>query len=247
MPSLSFVISRNGIAEPYGETTMYTPAQVARMIDHAVLKPELTDADICRNAAMCRARGIGALCVRPSDAALAARELAGSGCTVCVVIGFPHGAARPEVKALEAKLAIEEGAGELDMVMNIGRMKSGDGKAVQRDIEAVVSIAHPAGVIVKVILETCLLTPIEIAAACRLAQAAGADFVKTSTGFSGDGATPEAVAIMLKTIGDRMKVKASGGIRNWETAVAYLEQGCSRLGIGATEAVLDGGQAEGSY
>lgn len=226
---------------------MYTQAQVAACIDHAVLKPELSDTDVRRHAAMCKARGVGALCVRPSDAALAARELAGSQCRVCVVIGFPHGAARPEVKALEAGLAIADGAAELDMVMNIGRLKSGDTAAVRRDIEAVVSVAKPAGVIVKVILETCLLTAEEIVSACRLAREAGADYVKTSTGFSGDGATPEAVAIMLDTVGDTMKVKASGGIRNWEAAVAYLEQGCSRLGIGATETVLDGGQSDASY
>ena len=226
---------------------MYTRSQVARMIDHAVLKPEFTQADIRRHAAMCKARGVGALCVRPSDAALAARELAGSDCRVCVVIGFPHGANRPEVKALEARLAIADGATELDMVMNIGRMKSGDHSGVRADIEAVVSVARPAGVLVKVILETCLLTTAEIATACLLARDAGADYVKTSTGFSGDGATPEAVAIMLETVGDCMKVKASGGIRNWETAVAYLEQGCSRLGVGATETVLDGGQSAASY
>lgn len=226
---------------------MYTQAQVAKVIDHAVLKPELTDADIRRHAAMCKARGIGTLCVRPTDAVLAARELAGSDCRVCVVIGFPYGFSRSEVKAREAELAIRDGAAELDMVMNIGRFRSGDADYVRRDIEAVVAVAHRHHVIVKVILETCLLTPAEIAAACRLAQAAGADYVKTSTGVSGEGATPEAVAIMLATVGATMKVKASGGIRNWATAVAYLEQGCSRLGIGASETVLDGGQAEGAY
>jgi len=226
---------------------MYTPSQVAKRIDHAVLKPELTAADVRRQAAMCKARGVGVLCVRPSDAALAARELAGSQCLVCVVVGFPHGAARTEVKTLEAKLAIADGAAELDMVMNIGRFKSGDLDSVRRDIEGVVAVAHPSGVIVKVILETCLLTPAEIATACLLARDAKADYVKTSTGFSGDGATPEAVAIMLKTVGSTMKVKASGGIRNWETAVAYLDQGCSRLGIGATETVLDGGQTNEAY
>ncbi len=226
---------------------MYTRAQVAGRIDHAVLKPEQTAADVIDHASMCRARGVGALCVRPSDAALAARELAGSACRVCVVVGFPHGAARPEVKALEARLAIEDGAAELDMVMNIGRLKSGGHDAVRDDIAAVVGVARPVGVLVKVILETCLLTPSEIVAACRLARDAGADFVKTSTGFSGDGATPAVVALMLQTVGDTMQVKASGGIRDWETAVAYLEQGCARLGIGSTETVLDGGRSEAAY
>lgn len=225
----------------------YTQAQVAHAIDHAVLKPEMTAADVRRHAAICKARGIGALCVRPSDVSLAAAELAGSDCQVCAVIGFPHGASRSEVKALEAGLAIADGATELDMVMNIGRFRSGDHAAVRRDIEAVVAVARQAGVLVKVILETCLLTADEIASACRLARDGGADYVKTSTGFASGGATPEAVAIMLATVGKDLKVKASGSIRDWKTAVAYLDQGCSRLGIGDSETVLDGGCSTVSY
>lgn len=225
----------------------YTQTQVAKAIDHAVLKPEMTTSDVCRHAAMCRARGIGALCVRPCDVALAATELAGSDCRVCAVIGFPHGASRSEVKALEAELAIADGASELDMVMNIGRFRSGDHAVVRRDIEAVVAVARRSRVLVKVILETCLLTADEIAIACRLARDGGADFVKTSTGFAGGGATPEAVAIMLDTVGKDMNVKASGGIRDWQTAVAYLDQGCARLGIGDSETVLDGGVAHADY
>jgi len=226
---------------------MYTKAAVAATIDHAVLKPELTDKDVCEAARMCRERGVCALCVRPGDVALAARELAGSNTKVCAVIGFPHGANRPETKALEARLALGDGATELDMVMNIGRFLSGDHGAVQQDIEAVVAEGHAKGAIVKVILETCLLTPDQIAAACRIAQLGGADFVKTSTGFSSGGATPEAIAIMVQTVGDAMQVKASGGIRDWAGAVAYLEQGCTRLGIGATESVLDGNTSGGNY
>ena len=226
---------------------MYTQAEVAASIDHAVLKPELTDRDVCAAARMCRARGVGALCVRPGDVALAARELHDSATKVCAVIGFPHGANRTETKALEARLALEDGALELDMVMNIGRFLSGDEAAVAQDIAAVVAEAHAQGAIVKVILETCLLTPAQIAAACCIAQRAGADFVKTSTGFSTGGATRDAIAIMLETVGASMQVKASGGIRDWAGAVAYLEQGCTRLGIGATETVLDGGTAAAGY
>lgn len=225
----------------------YTQTQVAKAIDHAVLKPEMTTADVCRHAAMCRARGIGALCVRPGDVALAATELAGSDCRVCAVIGFPHGASRREVKALEAELAIADGAQELDMVMNIGRFRSGDHEVVRRDIEAVVAVARRKGALVKVILETCLLTADEIATACRLARDGGADYVKTSTGFAGGGATPEAIAIMLDTVGSDLKVKASGGIRDWQTAIAYLAQGCARLGIGDSESVLDGGTSQNDY
>ena len=226
---------------------MYTQAEVAGTIDHAVLKPELTAEDVKKAAQMCRERGVCALCVRPSDVALARDALAGSTTKVCAVIGFPHGANRKETKALEARLALEDGATELDMVMNIGRFLSGEHLAVQEDIAAVVEEAHAKGSIVKVILETCLLQKDEIAEACRIAQLAGADFVKTSTGFSSGGATPEAIAVMLDTVGDSMQVKASGGIRDWAGAVAYLEQGCARLGIGSTETVLDGGNASAGY
>lgn len=227
---------------------MYTPAEVARTIDHAVLKPEMAADDVISAATMCKARGVGALCVRPSDVALAARELAGSETRVCAVIGFPHGANRSEVKALEAKLAIEDGATEVDMVMNIGQFRSGNFGLVQDDIAQVVAVAHQHDVIVKVILETCLLNDEDIAKACQLAEAAGADFVKTSTGFASAGASFEAIDIMIKTVAPRLQVKASGGIRDWQTAVAYLDKGCSRLGIGSTEAVLDGtDNATGSY
>jgi len=224
-----------------------TKTDVAKLIDHAVLKPTATCADVRRAARMCSARGVGCLCVRPCDAALASAELKGSSCRVCVVIGFPHGAHRPEAKALETRLAIADGAAEVDMVMNIGRFLSGELEAVKKDIEAVVAEAKPHKVLVKVILETCYLTPDQIAQACRIAQSAGADFVKTSTGFGDGPATPEAVEIMVKTAGSTMGVKASGGIKTWNAAVAYLDQGCTRLGIGATEAVLDGAPTTEQY
>lgn len=226
---------------------MPTKEEVAKTIDHAVLKPMQTDADIVKNAKMCAARGVGSLCVRPSDVKLAADTLKGSQCVPSCVIGFPHGANRPETKAFEAKLAIEDGAKELDMVLNVGKFLSGDDAWVKRDIEGVVAAAKPKKILVKVILETCLLTHEQIAKACKIAEAAGADFVKTSTGFNGDGANPQVIDVMLKTVGKTMKVKASGGVRTWETAVAYLKQGCSRLGVASTEAVLDGAKADGAY
>ena len=226
---------------------MYTQADVAATVDHAVLKPELTANDVRDAAEMCRARGVCALCVRPGDVALARDVLAGSATKVCAVIGFPHGANRKETKALEARLALEDGAVELDMVMNVGQFLSGHHEVVQQDIEVVVAEAHAANAIVKVILETCLLTKEQIAEACHIARRAGADFVKTSTGFSSGGATPEAIAVMIETVGTSMQVKASGGIRDWAGAVAYLEQGCTRLGIGSTETVLDGGLASSGY
>jgi len=219
---------------------MFTREQVAKAIDHAVLKPFANTQDVIDGARMCKARGVGNFCVRPTDVALAAAELKGCETTVACVIGFPHGSNRPETKALEARLAIEDGADELDMVMNIGQFLSGNHEAVQKDIEAVVAEAGKAGALVKVILEICWLSPEQIARACKLAEAAGADFVKTSTGFGDGPATPEAIDIMVRTVGATMGVKASGGVRTWETAVAYLEQGCKRLGVASTEAVLDG-------
>jgi len=219
---------------------MFTREQVAKTIDHAVLKPFATTRDVIDGARMCKARGVGNFCVRPTDVALAAAELKGCPTTVACVIGFPHGSNRPEVKAFEARLAIEDGADELDMVMNIGRFLSGNHDHVRKDIEAVVAEAKRAGALVKVILEICWLSPDEIAQVSKLAEAAGADFVKTSTGFGDGPATPEAIRIMLETVGSGVGVKASGGVRSWETAVAYLEQGCKRLGVASTEAVLDG-------
>jgi len=226
-----------------------TVADVARHLDHAVLKPELTAADLARHAAMCVSRGVGCLCVRSCDVAAATQLVASSPVAVAAVIGFPHGAQRAEVKALEARLAIADGARELDMVLNVGAFLSGREAGVRDDIAAVVAEARPHDVVVKVILETCYLPVERIAAACRLAEEAGADFVKTSTGFgvksSGPtGATPEAVRIMLDAVGGRLQVKASGGIRSWDEAVRYLDMGCTRLGVGDAAAILDGRPAD---
>jgi len=224
---------------------MYTKDQVAATIDHAALKPNMSDRDIIENAATCAENRVASFCVRPSDVALAVRELAGTGVPVAVVVGFPHGANRPEVKALEARLAVEDGAREIDMVMNVGKFLSDDEEWVRADIEGVVAEAKPDGVLVKVILETCYLDDAEIARACKIAEAAGADFVKTSTGFGEDdkhskSATPEVIDVMIRTVGQTMGVKASGGVRDWETAVGYLEQGCRRLGAASTVQILAG-------
>jgi deoxyribose-phosphate aldolase len=224
---------------------VFSPAAVARAMDHAVLKPQYADSDLEQQAAMCVARGVGCLCVRPVDVAAATRLVAGSPVVVASVVGFPHGSHRPEVKAVEARLAIDDGARELDMVLAIGRLISGDEAAVRDDIAAVVASARPQGVLVKVIFETCYLTPEQIVTACRLSEEAGADFVKTSTGFGvnpggATGATPEAVRLMLDSVGGRLGVKASGGIRTWDEAVMYLAMGCRRLGVGDAAAILDG-------
>jgi deoxyribose-phosphate aldolase len=224
-----------------------TIRDVAALLDHAVLKPNFTAADLAAHAAMCVARGVGCLCVRPADVAAAVGHVAGSPVVVASVIGFPHGSHRPETKALESRLAIADGAKELDMVIALGPLLSGDESRVLEDIGAVVAAARPYGVLVKVIFETCYLTPAQIVTACRLAEEAGANFVKTSTGFGTTGATPEAVRLMLDTVGGRLGVKASGGIRTWDDAVMYLDMGCTRLGVGDAAAILDGGTATGTY
>jgi deoxyribose-phosphate aldolase len=218
---------------------MWTKQQVAKTIDHAVLKPFATDQEISAACKLAKEYHIASVCVRPTDVPLAARELAGSDVVPSVVVGFPHGANRPEVKALEARLAIADGAAELDMVMNIGKFLSGDLDHVRRDIAAVVAEARPHGVLVKVILETCYLSLAQVAAACKIAEAAGADYVKTSTGFGDGGATAEVIGVMMQTVGQTMGVKASGGVRSYATAAAYLEQGCKRLGATATQAIVD--------
>ncbi|HEV56104.1 MAG TPA: deoxyribose-phosphate aldolase [Phycisphaerales bacterium] len=219
---------------------MYTREQVAATIDHSLLKPFMTVQDVIDGCALAHRCQVATCCVRPCDVALAHEHLKDSGVQVCAVVGFPHGAHRTQTKVLEARLALEDGAAELDMVMNIGRFLSGRPDEVRVDIEAVVAEARPREAIVKVILETCYLSNEQIARACRLCAEAGADFVKTSTGYGDGGATPEVIEIMLRTVGDRMRVKAAGGVRDWATAVAYLRQGCSRLGVSATEKVLAG-------
>ncbi len=226
---------------------MFTKEQVAKTIDHAVLKPDMTDADLKAHAAKCIEMGVFSMCVKPCDIRTAAELLKDSDVKVSCVLSFPHGHDATEVKAFQAKKAIEDGVDEIDMVMNIGKFLSGDYDYVRNDIRAVVEVAHQHNVLVKVIQESYYLNLEQVAKACELSYEAGADFVKTSTGFAAGSATPEIVQVMVDTVGDKMKIKPSGGIRDWATAVAYLEQGADRLGIGSTEAVLNGSKAEGNY
>jgi deoxyribose-phosphate aldolase len=212
--------------------------ELAALIDHSMLRPDATGDDIARTCAEARLHGFGAVCVAPRWVETAAKALAGTRTRVASVIGFPHGDTLPEVKAHEAQLAIERGARELDMVMAIGALKSGDTEAVLRDIAAVVGVAGTESALVKVILETALLTEKEKVLACRLAEEAGADYVKTSTGCGPDGATVEDVALLRRTVGNRLGVKASGGIRTLKDALALLRAGASRLGTSASVAIL---------
>jgi deoxyribose-phosphate aldolase len=218
---------------------IYTRAEVAATIDHAVLKPDMTIADIEKNAAMCIREKVASMCVRPCDIKLVAGLLKDSDVKVSCVLSFPHGADSTPVKVFQAQQAIADGAEEIDMVMNIGRFLSADYEYVKADIKAVVEVAHASGVIVKVIQESGFLTLEQVSKASELSYEAGADFVKTSTGFGAGSATPEIIDVMIRTVGGKMKIKPSGGIRNWETAVAYLNQGVDRLGVGSTEAVLN--------
>ncbi len=209
---------------------------IAAMIDHTLLKPEATPAQIEKLCAEAAEYHFASVCVNPVYIPLAARLLKGTGVKVCCVVGFPLGAIAPEQKAAEAASCAAMGAEELDMVIHVGAAKAGDWALVQRDIEGVVKAA--AGHTVKVIIETCLLTDEEKVKACEAAKAAGAHFVKTSTGFSTGGATIHDIALMRKTVGPEMGVKASGGIRDYETAMAMIEAGANRIGASAGIAIV---------
>jgi deoxyribose-phosphate aldolase len=216
-----------------------TAAEIAQFIDHTLLKP---DADLAAMDKLCEeaiSHGFKAVCVNSGWVGCVAEKLKGTKIAVCSVIGFPLGAMCSAAKAFEARQAVEDGAQELDMVLNIGALKSGDYKVVEQDIRAVRLEANPP-VVLKVIIETCLLTQEEKTKACQIAQNAGADFVKTSTGFSTAGATPEDVALMRKTVGPKMGVKASGGIKDFETAAAMIAAGATRIGAGAGVAIVNG-------
>ncbi len=209
---------------------------IASMIDHTLLKPEATPAQIEKLCAEAAEYHFASVCVNPVYIPLAARLLKGTGVKVCCVVGFPLGAIAPEQKAAEAASCAAMGAEELDMVIHVGAAKAGDWALVQRDIEGVVKAA--AGHTVKVIIETCLLTDEEKVKACEAAKAAGAHFVKTSTGFSTGGATTHDIALMRKTVGPEMGVKASGGVRDYETAMAMIEAGANRIGASAGIAIV---------
>ena len=209
---------------------------IASMIDHTLLKPEATPAQVEKLCAEAAEYHFASVCVNPVYIPLAARLLKGTGVKVCCVVGFPLGAIAPEQKAAEAASCATMGAEELDMVIHVGAAKAGDWALVQRDIEGVVKAA--AGHTVKVIIETCLLTDEEKVKACEAAKAAGAHFVKTSTGFSTGGATTHDIALMRKTVGPEMGVKASGGIRDYETAMAMIEAGANRIGASAGIAIV---------
>jgi deoxyribose-phosphate aldolase len=216
---------------------------LARMIDHTLLKPDATADKIAQLCFEAKKYHFASVCVNPSYVQLCADLLKGTDVIVCTVIGFPLGATATEVKAFEAKNAIEHGATEIDMVMNIGALKAGDNELVAHDIHEVAEVVHAAGALLKVIIETALLTDEEKVIACLLAKEAGADFVKTSTGFSGGGATVHDVALMRRAVGPELGVKASGGIHSAEEAEQMIAAGATRIGASAGVKIVKGAGA----
>lgn len=216
-----------------------TRASLAKYMDHTLLKPEATAADIDRVVAEARQYGTASVCVNPYWVARVAAGLSGSGVKTCTVIGFPLGATSTASKVAETRDATAHGAQEIDMVINIGELKAGNDDAVRSDISAVANAAHEAGALLKVIIETCLLSDEEKRRACELSVAGGADFVKTSTGFSTGGATTADITLMRETVGPELGVKASGGIRTLEAAEAMIEAGATRLGVSAAVSILE--------
>jgi deoxyribose-phosphate aldolase len=221
-----------------------TYEQVAGTIDHSLLRPELTRAEVLEGCDLAARYRVAAVCVRPADVALAAERLAGTEVAVSTVIGFPHGSHLTTTKVAEARQAVLDGAVELDMVLNIGWLRSGLDDAVEDDIRAVVEAAGDA--IVKVILENAYLDDDEKVRGCRRSEAAGAHYVKTSTGFAPGGATLEDLRLMRASVSPHIKLKAAGGVRTLDALLAVIEAGCSRSGATATAAILDDHRARTS-
>ena len=215
------------------------------MLDHSTLQPYLTEEDIRHGAEVAMKYHTASMCARPCDVPLMAEMLKGSGVKVCTVIGFPHGAHQTAIKVAEARLALDEGCEELDMVINIGRMLRGDTDYVKEEIRQIADLAHSRGAIVKVIIETCYLNDEQKKTACVLSEEAGADFVKTSTGYGSKGCTVEDLKLMRAAVSPAVKVKGSGGIRDLDTGLAARAAGASRCGVSATEKIM--AEAEARY
>ncbi|UFT97822.1 deoxyribose-phosphate aldolase [Radiobacillus kanasensis] len=220
--------------------------QLAKMIDHTALKPDTNKSDIDKLVSEAKEYQFASVCVNPYWVEYCAKELKDSGVKVCTVIGFPLGATTTETKVFETIQAIKNGATEVDMVINVGAVKNGEWDFVEKDIQSVVSAANGKA-LSKVILETALLTDDEKKKACEISKKSGADFVKTSTGFSGGGATVEDIRLMRETVGPDMGVKASGGVRDRKTTDAMIEAGATRIGASAGVAIVEGGSSDSDY
>lgn len=224
-----------------------TADSLARMIDHTLLKPEATRDQIAQLCRQAREYSFASVCVNPVNVGLCSQLLAGSDVLVCAVVGFPLGATFTDVKVLEARRAIHAGAAEADMVINIGALKSQDYEATAQDIAAVARACHAEGAILKVIIETALLSDEEKVIACQLAKMAGADFVKTSTGFGPGGAAPEDVALMRRVVGPALGVKAAGGIHTCEEALQMIAAGANRIGASSGVKIVQGARNSGLF
>jgi deoxyribose-phosphate aldolase len=218
-------------------------SNIAKYIDHTLLKPDASQDQIAQLCYEARKHGFAAVCVNPTYVKLCSQLLQGTDVQVCTVVGFPLGATPPEVKSYEAQQAIDDGATEVDMVLNIGALKSRDYALVERDIASVARTCHAGGAVLKVIIEAALLTDEEKVIACQLAKAAGADYVKTSTGFGPGGATVEDVALMRRSVGPGLGVKAAGGIGSYEKAKEMVTAGATRIGASAGVKILQQAQA----
>lgn len=222
-----------------------TPHDIAKMLDHSTLQPYLTEKDIRHGCEIALRYDTASVCARPCDVPILAEMLKGSDVKICTVIGFPHGAHQTAIKVAEARLALDEGCEELDMVINIGRMIAGDNDYVRGEIKQIADLAHSRGAIVKVILETCYLSDEQKKTACRLSEEAGADFVKTSTGYGSKGCTIDDLRLMRATVSPRVRVKGSGGIRDLDTVLSARAVGADRCGVSATEKIMQ--EAEKRY
>lgn len=221
------------------QTEKVTAYDIAQMIDHSLLKPDMTRQIVVEQCKVAHDYECATVCVKPCDVEVAMEALKDSPCKVTTVIGFPHGSNLTEVKVLEAKLAIEQGCQEIDMVLNIDRLKSGDYDLVEADVKAVCDEAKKAGVLVKVIFENFYLTDDEKIKACKLCERAGADWVKTATGYAGGGATVEDLQLMRKHTSESVQIKAAGGVRTLDSALTVRKIGCTRFGATATIKIVD--------
>jgi deoxyribose-phosphate aldolase len=217
----------------------FTYADLAKMIDHSLLQPTMTDDDLERGCRLAREYDVASVCIKPYAVRRAVELLAGSTVVVGTTIGFPHGGHVTEVKTAESRQAIADGANELDMVVNIGKVLTGDWKYVADDVRAVVEAAHQGGAIVKVIFENCFLNDAQKEQLCRICGEVGADFVKTSTGYGASGATDDDLRLMRRCSPPRVQVKAAGGVRTFDRLVAVRALGVTRVGATATKAILD--------
>jgi len=222
-----------------------TPRDIARMLDHSTLQPNLTDTDINKGCDIALLYETATVCARPSDVKILVRKLTGSTVKACTVIGFPHGAQTSSAKLFEAEEALAEGCAELDMVINIGKLLSGDMDYIENEIRLIASAAHKTGALLKVIIETCYLTDEQKIAVCKLAEKAKTDFVKTSTGYGNAGCTIHDLKLMRGAVSGRVRVKGSGGIRDLDTVLSAAAAGAARCGVSATEAIMN--EAEKRY